>query len=269
MQHLDQGQLRVTDRLDRATHVLCRLDDGWVHRRRGRRPESKLDGLGLLEDARPDVLSEVGRDGSDEERSGANPVEDEVAGHPDVAGDLAVPVACSLKLVKAELEGVLVVSAAKSSVNGRIVWMQGGDSRLVMTLGNVDEVVNLIFEDGIVVVTGTSPEVRLVFDQILNNPSASDNIKGSLPLTSHHPSKVCTRRIFAFAVFSSKFASSNPSPASAKLNLVASAPNFSIASLSVNELPVLFDIFFPFSIKCPFVLIASGHLSSGKSAAWL
>lgn len=88
-----------------------------------------------------------------------------------------------------------------------------------------------------------------------------------MALTSHHPNKVCTRKMLAFAVFSSKLASSTPSPASANVNLVASAPNFSMPSLKVKELPVLFDIFLPFNVRWPFVRMLSGHLSSGNNAA--
>jgi hypothetical protein len=75
--------------------------------------------------------------------------------------------------------------------------------------------------------------------------------------------------MLAFALFSSKFASSTPSPASAKLRRVESAPNLEIASLKLSELPVLFDIFFPFSNKCPFVRMLRGHLSSENKATWL
>ena len=139
-----------------------------------------------------------------------------------------------------------------------------------MAVGNVDQLVDLLLEDLVVVISRTRPEVSVVVDNFLGNERSTKvtQIEMIKP-TSHHPNKVCTLRIFAFAVFSSKFASSRPSPASAKLSLVASAPNFSMASRNVNEFPVLFDIFFPFNIKCPFVRMLRGHLSSGNSAAWL
>lgn len=87
--------------------------------------------------------------------------------------------------------------------------------------------------------------------------------------TSAHKRSVCNLKIIAFAFFSSKFASSIPSPASASANLVASAPNFSIPCLIVKKLPVLFDIFAPFNIKWPLVLMLNGQCSSPKMAAWL
>jgi hypothetical protein len=73
----------------------------------------------------------------------------------------------------------------------------------------------------------------------------------------------------AFAVVSSKFASSIPSPASASANLVASAPHLWRACLRVRKFPVLFDIFFPLSMRCPFARIAKGQCFSGKIAVWL
>jgi hypothetical protein len=63
------------------------------------------------------------------------------------------------------------------------------------------------------------------------------------------------------------FASEISSPASASDSLIASAPYFLVASLIVKKLPVLLLIFFPLSIRCPFVLMDFGQWCSGKIAA--
>lgn len=66
---------------------------------------------------------------------------------------------------------------------------------------------------------------------------------------SHHSMSVLSLRIAAFAVDSSKLASSIESPASASVMRVASAPNLRSESLSVSELPVLLLIFSPLSMR--------------------
>lgn len=59
-----------------------------------------MHGLGLLEDGRPDVFGEVGRDGCDEEDGDADPPSDEFPVHADIGGDLAVPVTSGLQFVE-------------------------------------------------------------------------------------------------------------------------------------------------------------------------
>lgn len=68
-----------------------------------------LDGLGLGEDVAPDLLGKLRGDWGDKEGSGADPGENEVAVHTDIAGDLAIPVTSALQLVETVLQGILVV----------------------------------------------------------------------------------------------------------------------------------------------------------------
>jgi len=55
---------------------------------------------GLLQDCAPDLLSDMGRDRSDEQSSTPDPVQDEVGVHTDVSGDLAIPIADALEIVE-------------------------------------------------------------------------------------------------------------------------------------------------------------------------
>jgi hypothetical protein len=64
-----------------------------------------------------------------------------------------------------------------------------------------------------------------------------------LILSDIHFSSTNNFKIAAFATSVSKFASSSPSPASARVILVASAPNFYMQSLIVKKFPVDLDIF--------------------------
>ena len=127
-----------------------------------------LDRLGLGEDVAPYLFGEVGGDGGDEEGGSADPGEDEVAVHTDVAGDLAVPVTSALKLVETVLQGILVVGTGfiiSTQVGLREV--EGNDSRFVVTVGDVDQIVDLILKDGIMVIPWSSPEVSLVLNHVL------------------------------------------------------------------------------------------------------
>ena len=88
-------------------------------------------------------------------------------------------------------------------------------------------------------------------------------------ISVHQSISVWKRRMLAFAVFSSKLASSMPSPASASDTREASAPNFSTDWRRESVLPVLLDILAPLSIRWPLARIARGQCFSGKMAAWL
>mmetsp|Transcript_36556 Transcript_36556/g.61594 ORF Transcript_36556/g.61594 Transcript_36556/m.61594 type:complete len:203 (+) Transcript_36556:1883-2491(+) len=87
--------------------------------------------------------------------------------------------------------------------------------------------------------------------------------------SSIHCSSFVKRRMDAFAVASTKLASSRPSPASARLILMASALYSSMACLSVLKLPVDLLIFSLFSIRCPLQRNERGHSFFGKMAVWL
>jgi hypothetical protein len=53
------------------------------------------------------------RDRGDEQGSAADPVQDEVGVHPDISGDLAIPIPDALEIVKPEFQRILVICALK------------------------------------------------------------------------------------------------------------------------------------------------------------
>jgi len=74
-------------------------------------------------------------------------------------------------------------------------------------------------------------------------------------------SKVVNFKMAPSAYYVSKLASSNPSPASAKVSLVESTPNFSILCLRVIKLPVDLDIFSPSNMVYPLQNIDLGIIA--------
>jgi len=63
----------------------------------------------FLEDGVPNLLPEVGCDGGDKQGGAADPVQDEVGVHADVASHLAVPIPDALEIVEPKFQGILVV----------------------------------------------------------------------------------------------------------------------------------------------------------------
>ena len=104
---LEQGRLRVADRLERAAHVCAGFDEGAVGCASWVGPACELNRLRLVQELGPHVLGGVGGKGGHEQGRGADPVLDEIDVHTDVSGDLAVPVTDVLQLVKAILQCVL------------------------------------------------------------------------------------------------------------------------------------------------------------------
>mmetsp|Transcript_9647 Transcript_9647/g.23941 ORF Transcript_9647/g.23941 Transcript_9647/m.23941 type:complete len:227 (-) Transcript_9647:2019-2699(-) len=104
---------------------------------------------------------------------------------------------------------------------------------------------------------------------VLGSPSRSPAPGAST--SSIQASSRVTRRIAALAVVVSKLASSMPSPASARAQRMASAPNSLMASCSVLKLPVDLDIFSLLSSRWPLQRMARGHFSGllGHMAVWL
>ena len=87
--------------------------------------------------------------------------------HPDVRCYLAVPVAGTLELVETIFEGIFVVGAAKQ--NGWSNGLKGKECclRLIVTLCDIHQIVDLVLEDLVVIILLTPPQVRIILNHIL------------------------------------------------------------------------------------------------------
>lgn len=108
----------------------------------------------------------MGRDRADEQSLDANPVQDEVAVHSNVRGDLTIPVSCGLKLIESIFEGIFVVGSANDNKCEAIEKINA-NLLLVVTFSDVNEIVDFFFEDLVMVVTRSMPHVWRVFDHFL------------------------------------------------------------------------------------------------------
>lgn len=87
--------------------------------------------------------------------------------HPDVRCHLAVPVTGTLELIETIFEGIFVVGAVLQE--GWSSELQGEKYclRLIVTLCDVDQIVDLMLEDFVVIILLAPSQTHIILDYIL------------------------------------------------------------------------------------------------------